>query len=89
MKLQTVVAADNTNVAALAYGPVVLSGNYGQQGLNGAMPTIDLGSVKKTSSDKLVFEGTADGKKVSLGPFYDAQGFNYVVYWKTSGKLTG
>jgi DUF1680 family protein len=88
MKLHAVVANDNAAVAAIAYGPVVLSGNYGQQALSG-MPTIALDSVKKTSADRLAFEGMADGKKVSLGPFYDAQGFNYVVYWKTSGQLKG
>lgn len=88
MKLHTVAANDNANVAALVYGPVVLSGNYGQQSLS-AMPSLDLGSVKKTSSDKLVFEGTASGKKVELGPFYEAQGVNYNVYWTVSGKLSG
>ncbi|OAL01643.1 DUF1680-domain-containing protein [Phaeosphaeriaceae sp. SRC1lsM3a] len=88
MKLRTVAANDNANVAALAYGPVVLSGNYGQQSLS-AMPSLDLGSVKKTSADKLVFEGTAGGNKVALGPFYEAQGVNYNVYWAVSGKLTG
>ncbi|KAF1918161.1 hypothetical protein BDU57DRAFT_472492 [Ampelomyces quisqualis] len=88
MKLRAVVANDNAGVAAIAYGPVVLSGNYGQQGLS-AMPTLALDTVKRTSTDALAFEGTADGKKVALGPFYDAQGFNYVVYWKTSGQLKG
>lgn len=88
MKLRTVAANDNANVAALAYGPVVLSGNYGQQSLT-TMPTLDLGSVKKTSTDKLVFEGTASGNKVALGPFYEAQGVNYNVYWTVSGKLSG
>lgn len=88
MKLRTVAANDNANVAALAYGPVVLSGNYGQQSLS-AMPSLDLGSVKKTSTDKLAFEGTAGGNKVQIGPFYEAQGVNYNVYWSVSGKLSG
>jgi hypothetical protein len=35
----------------------------------------------------LSFTGTANGKSVNIGPFYDAQGFNYVVYWATSGSL--
>ncbi|KAH7411762.1 hypothetical protein DE146DRAFT_684765 [Phaeosphaeria sp. MPI-PUGE-AT-0046c] len=88
MKLRTVAANDKASVAALAYGPVVLSGNYGQQSLS-SMPTLDLSSVKKTNADKLMFEGMASGKKVEIGPFYEAQGVNYNVYWTISGKLSG
>lgn len=86
MKLRTIAANDNKNVAALAYGPSVLAGNYGSQGLSGN-PKLDLGSVKRTGTTGLTFTGTADGKSVNIGPFYDAQGFNYVVYWAVSGSL--
>jgi DUF1680 family protein len=88
MKLRTVAANDNAKIAAVAYGPVVLSGNYGQQTLN-SMPTLDLGSVRRTDANKLVFTGNAGGKAVELSPFYDAQGVNYNVYWGVSGNLSG
>ncbi|KAF4452063.1 hypothetical protein F53441_4994 [Fusarium austroafricanum] len=88
MSLRTVAANDDTNVAAVAFGPVILAGNYGQSSLN-SMPTIDLATVKRNGNSGLKFGATADGKSVELGPFYDAQGFNYNVYWKLKGKLSG
>ncbi|KAK3309477.1 uncharacterized protein B0T15DRAFT_545279 [Chaetomium strumarium] len=86
MGLRTIAANDRpADVAAVAYGPVVLAGNYGSAALS-AMPRLDLGSLRRRA-DSLAFEATADGKAVTLAPFYDAQGFNYNVYWLTSGKL--
>ncbi|KAF4820307.1 hypothetical protein CGCTS75_v011292 [Colletotrichum tropicale] len=86
MKLQTIAANDNPSIAALAFGPVILSGNYGSDTLS-AVPTLDLASVKRSDTTGLAFTATADGKTVDLGPFYDAQGFNYNVYWSISGNL--
>ncbi|KAF2202574.1 DUF1680-domain-containing protein [Delitschia confertaspora ATCC 74209] len=88
MKLRTVTANDNPSIAALAFGPAILSGNYGSSSLS-KMPTIKLDSVKRKDSGKggLVFEAIADGKTVELGPFYEAQGFAYNVYWGVSGQL--
>lgn len=86
MKLWTVPANDKPNVAAVAYGPVVLSGNYGSSSLS-SMPMLSLDSLRRVSSSSLDFTATADGKSVNLGPFYDAHGFNYNVYWAISGKL--
>jgi DUF1680 family protein len=86
MKLRTVAANDNAQIAAIAYGPIVLSGNYGQQSLN-SMPSLALNSVKRTGTNTLAFTATANGKSVDLGPFYDAQGINYNVYWATTGQL--
>lgn len=88
MHLRVIPANDDPNVAALAFGPVVLSGNYGETTLK-TNPTLDLGSVKRRDdgSGGLAFTGTADGKAVELGPFYDAHGHNYVVYWQKSGDL--
>jgi DUF1680 family protein len=86
MKLRTVAANDKPSVAAIAYGPVVLSGNYGQQTLS-SMPSLALNTLKKTDANKLAFSGQASGKEVQLGPFYDAQGINYNVYWAISGSL--
>ncbi|KAI0127662.1 hypothetical protein BJ170DRAFT_655004 [Xylariales sp. AK1849] len=86
MSLQLVPANDDTSLAAIAYGPTILSGNYGSQNLSEA-PTLDLSSLKRTNISSLDFDGIADGIPVNLGPFYDAQGFNYVIYWEYSGSL--
>jgi DUF1680 family protein len=86
MKLRTIVANDKTSVAAVAYGPVVLSGNYGQQSLS-SMPSLALNTLKRTDANKLAWSAQASGKDVALGPFYDAQGINYNVYWAVSGAL--
>ncbi|OBT50850.1 hypothetical protein VE04_08453 [Pseudogymnoascus sp. 24MN13] len=84
MKLRTVPAKDNANIAAIAYGPVILSGNYGSTSLS-SVPTLTLGSIKRSS--QLAFTATANGQTVNLSPFYDAHGYNYNVYWAISGQL--
>jgi uncharacterized protein len=86
MKLRTVPAKDNPAVAALAYGPVILCGNYGSTTLS-STPTLALSSVRRTGTSGLAFTATANGQTVNLGPFYDAHGFNYNVYWTTNGQL--
>ncbi|KLP07326.1 uncharacterized protein FFB20_03730 [Fusarium fujikuroi] len=88
MSLHTVAANDDQTLGAISFGPVILAGNYGQSTLNGN-PAIDLASIKRKSNAGLTFEATSGGKAVELGPFYDAQGFNYAVYWKLGGKLSG
>ncbi|MEU3548767.1 beta-L-arabinofuranosidase domain-containing protein [Streptomyces longwoodensis] len=75
-------ANDNPNVAAVTYGPVVLSGNYGDTAL-GSLPALDTSSIRRTSSTALSFTATANGAAVALGPFHDAQNHNYTVYWNT------
>ncbi|KAJ6194649.1 hypothetical protein J3E72DRAFT_271000 [Bipolaris maydis] len=87
MKLRTVVANDNTSIAAIAYGPTILSGNYGQQSLS-SMPSLALNSVRRTNNNSLAFTGTANGKTVDIGPFYDAQNINYNVYWMVTGQFS-
>ncbi|KAI6765620.1 hypothetical protein HG530_006690 [Fusarium avenaceum] len=87
MSLRTIAANDDANMAAVAFGPVILAGNYGDTSLS-SVPTIDLSSVKRQGTTGLKFKATAGGKAVDMGPFYDAQGFNYNVYWKLSGKLS-
>ncbi|KAI0204814.1 DUF1680-domain-containing protein [Astrocystis sublimbata] len=86
MRLRLISANDNKNVAAVAYGPTVLSGNYGNNRV-GSTPTLTLSSLKRKSSSRLDFTGTANGATVDIGPFFDAQGHNYVVYWSVSGSL--
>ncbi|KAI0469575.1 hypothetical protein F4859DRAFT_505489 [Xylaria cf. heliscus] len=86
MSLRLIAANDNKNIAAVAYGPTVLSGNYGSSTVSSA-PTLTLSSLKRKSTSTLDFTGTANGATVNIGPFYDAQGYNYVVYWSVSGSL--
>ncbi|WP_055626446.1 beta-L-arabinofuranosidase domain-containing protein [Streptomyces hirsutus] len=76
-------ANDNPNVAAITYGPVVLSGNYGNTALS-ALPSLDTSSIRRTGTGTLAFTATAAGATVNLGPFHDAHGHNYTVYWNTS-----
>ncbi|MEF9907169.1 beta-L-arabinofuranosidase domain-containing protein [Streptomyces sp. P9-A2] len=75
-------ANDNPNVAAITYGPVVLSGNYGNTTLS-ALPSLDTSSIRRTGTSTLAFTATAAGATVNLGPFHDAHGHNYTVYWNT------
>ncbi|MFD1050339.1 RICIN domain-containing protein, partial [Kibdelosporangium lantanae] len=79
---------DNANVSAITYGPVVLAGNYGNSSLS-APPALDPSSITRTSGNALTFSAKANGSAVNLVPFYDAQGFNYTVYWSTSGGSGG
>ncbi len=81
MKVALKAANDNANVAAVTYGPVVLAGKYG----GSTLPSLNVGSITRTSSSALTFSATANGAAVDLVPFYDAQGFSYTAYWNTGG----
>jgi len=76
---------DDPGVGAVFFGPTVLSGNYGDRTLSGP-PALDVASVTRTSATALAFTARADGQDVALGPFYDAHGHNYTVYWRTNGS---
>nr|WP_051818094.1 beta-L-arabinofuranosidase domain-containing protein [Kitasatospora sp. NRRL B-11411] len=82
MQVAAVPANDNPDVVALSYGPTVLCGNHGDT-VPAALPALALSSVVRSSSTALAFTATADGADVGLGPFQDAQGYNYSVYWST------
>lgn len=85
--LQILPANDNKNMAAVAYGPIVLIGDYGDDALDSA-PTLDLGTLRRTSNTELTFSGTANGRTVNLVPWQDGGArFNYVTYWAVSGSL--
>jgi uncharacterized protein len=84
MRVIMKAANDNANVQAVTYGPAVLCGNYGNSTLS-ALPTLTVSSITRTSSSSLAFTATANGSTVNLGPFHDAQGFNYTVYWNAAG----
>ncbi|MEV1012262.1 beta-L-arabinofuranosidase domain-containing protein [Micromonospora sp. NPDC049801] len=88
MRVVLRAANDNPSVAAVTYGPSVLCGNYGNTTLN-SLPSLVVSSVARTSTSSLAFTATANGSTVNLGPFQDAHGFNYTVYWNTSGSSGG
>ncbi|MDR7277009.1 beta-L-arabinofuranosidase domain-containing protein [Catenuloplanes atrovinosus] len=78
-------ANDAPHVQAVTYGPVVLCGNYGNTTLT-ALPSLTVASITRTGG--LAFTATANGQTVNLGPFHDAHGFNYTVYWNTGSATT-
>ncbi|MEV0175913.1 beta-L-arabinofuranosidase domain-containing protein [Streptomyces sp. NPDC050803] len=85
MRVVMRAANDNAGVAAVTYGPVVLSGNYGNTSLS-SLPSLNTSSITRTGSSSLAFTATANGSTVNLGPFYDAHGHNYTVYWSADGQ---
>jgi uncharacterized protein len=85
MRVIMAPANDNPTIAAVTYGPVVLSGNYGNSSLS-APPALTTASITRTSTSALAFTATANGATVNLGPFYDAHGHNYAVYWNIGGQ---
>ncbi|MFM9589427.1 beta-L-arabinofuranosidase domain-containing protein [Streptomyces scabiei] len=86
MRIVLRAANDNPNIAAITYGPVVLSGDYGDSALS-SPPSLKTSSIARTSTGSLAFTATADGSTVSLGPFHDAHGHNYTVYWNTGDTV--
>jgi uncharacterized protein len=84
MRVIMQAANDNPNLQAITYGPAVLCGNYGNTTLS-ATPSLTTSSITRTSTSSLAFTATANGATVNLGPFHDAQGFNYAVYFTTGG----
>jgi DUF1680 family protein len=84
MRVVMVSANDNAGVQAITYGPSVLCGNYGNTALS-ALPALNVSSITRTGTGSLAFTATANGATVNLGPFQDAHGFNYTVYWSTGG----
>ncbi|RSM59805.1 hypothetical protein DMB66_26510 [Actinoplanes sp. ATCC 53533] len=87
MRVVMQAANDNANVQAITYGPAVLCGNYGNTSLS-ALPALTVSSIARTGTGSLAFTATANGATVNIGPFHDAQGFNYTVYWNASGTVT-
>jgi DUF1680 family protein len=88
MRVIMQAANDSTTVQAVTYGPSVLCGNYGNTALS-ALPSLTVSSISRTSTSALSFTATANGSGVSLGPFQDAHGYNYTVYWNTGGGAGG
>ncbi|KAB8161928.1 hypothetical protein FH609_025250 [Streptomyces sp. 3MP-14] len=85
MRLALAGTPDNAAVQAVTYGPLVLSGAYGDDDLNGQLPVLDTDSLAP-ADEPLTFTATADGAEVTLIPFLDAHHHNYTVYWDADGR---
>jgi DUF1680 family protein len=88
MSVRVEATNDDPRTGVVLYGPVVLSGNYGDRTLSGP-PALDVASVTRTGASSLEFSARADGQDVRLEPFYEAHGHNYTVYWRTTGGQAG
>ncbi|KAH7310622.1 secreted protein [Stachybotrys elegans] len=81
--IYTIAANDDDALVTVAYGPVVLAGDYGDETLSSS-PAIDLESITQQEGS-LEFEAVVDGQARRLFPFYDAHDINYNVYWRLNG----
>jgi len=86
MKFRTLPANNDKNMAAVAYGPTVLVGNYGSQAPSSA-PSLALNTLKRTSNTALSFSATAGGTTIQMQPFFEGQGFKYVTYFGVTGAV--
>ena len=81
MRLAIEPTPDQPKVAAVTYGPVVLSGAYGDRALM-PMPRLDPSSIER-SPQSLAFRASADGQDVQLLPIARMHHQHYTVYWRT------
>ncbi|WP_307808183.1 glycoside hydrolase family 127 protein [Streptomyces oryzae] len=84
MRLRLEATADDPQVQAVCYGPVVLAGQYGPRAgeEETPMPRLDPDSVRPTEEDGLRFTARADGRNVTLLPVSRTHHERYVVYWR-------
>ncbi|KAF3918163.1 hypothetical protein ABW20_dc0102286 [Dactylellina cionopaga] len=83
MKFRTVAANDNAQIAAIAYGPIVLTADNGAT----TRPTLDLSSLVRTSTSSLTFSGKINGVTSTFVPFYQGQNFAANTYFTITGTL--
>lgn len=83
MSVRLLATPDDEQVQAVTYGPVVLSGAYGDDDLGGQLPSLDTDSITATNTS-LTFTATANGASVTLIPFYECHHENYTVYWNAT-----
>jgi DUF1680 family protein len=82
MQLTMSPTPDDPAVQAVTYGPVVLSGAYGDV-MATEMPRLDTGSLTLTSEQPLMFGAKANGNAVALIPVARMHHQFYNVYWLT------
>jgi uncharacterized protein len=75
-------APDVPAVQAVTYGPVVLSGGYGDRDLD-RMPQLRTSSISRVPGQRLAFQARTDGEPVTLVPIARMHHQYYNVYWLT------
>ncbi|KAK6535519.1 hypothetical protein TWF694_001974 [Orbilia ellipsospora] len=83
MKFRTVAANDNSGIAVVAYGPVVLTANNAAT----TRPTLDLSTLLRTSTTSLTFSGKVNGATTTFVAFYEGQNFAANTYFTITGSL--
>jgi uncharacterized protein len=82
MRIGLSPAPDDPAVQAVTYGPVVLSGAYGD-GAATRMPRLDTTSLARTSKHPLTFSAATRDGPVTLLPIARMHHQRYNVYWLT------
>ena len=82
MQLTFSRAPDDPTVQAVTYGPVVLSGAYGDRGIT-QMRLLNTESVALTSTQPLTFQATTGDGTVMLVPIARMHHQHFNVYWRT------
>ncbi len=82
MSLKLNPTPDDPQVQAVTYGPVVLSGGYGDRALQ-AMPRLDTATIRQTAANPMAFQARANGEDVTLRPIARTHHEHYTVYWLT------
>ncbi|WP_405608089.1 beta-L-arabinofuranosidase domain-containing protein [Streptomyces sp. NBC_00076] len=78
-------APDNPQVTSLSYGPLVLTGQYGDTDL-ATLPTIRPDSLRPVPGTSTRFTALADGRAVALRPFHEVHHQRYNVYWAVTPR---
>ncbi|MGE5293024.1 MAG: glycoside hydrolase family 127 protein [Micromonosporaceae bacterium] len=82
MQLALSQAPDDPAVQAVTYGPVVLSGAYGDRDIT-QMPLLNTESVALTSTQPLTFQAITREGTVMLTPIARMHHQHFNVYWRT------
>jgi DUF1680 family protein len=83
MSFKTIVANDNSGIAAVTYGPVIIAASNSAT----TMPTLALNTLARTSTTSLTFSGSVNGAATSFVAYYEAQTINAQYYFKISGAV--
>ena len=97
MSLRLVATNDNPNMAAVAYGPIVLAGDMGTEGIQAPAPyakdQLDFRNyaingrklndwLKPVTGKQLTFQTSGVGsQEITLMPYYKIDKQRYVIYW--------
>ena len=82
MRLSLSPTPDSPAVQAVTYGPVVLSGGYGDRAAM-PMPWLNTETLARTSEQPLMFRAATQSGAVTLIPIARMHHQHYNVYWLT------